>query len=102
MRSRHTTQYGHGGFHGQPVTSLPHSAVSGSSSVTMWQISSPWFVGPSTRRSLGTVGDMAPTQGATATAGPPLLRSRLVQSAALRARSSVGERSLHTREVAGS
>jgi hypothetical protein len=23
--------------------------------VTMWQISSPWFVGPSTRRSSGTV-----------------------------------------------
>src|SRR5829696_7684846 len=39
-------QYGHGGFHGQPVTSLPHSAVSGSSSGTMWQIFSPSWVGP--------------------------------------------------------
>ena len=35
-----------GGFQGQPVTSLPQRAVSGSSSGTMWQISSPSWVGP--------------------------------------------------------
>ena len=39
--STHTTQNGQGGFHGQPVTSLPQSAVSGSSASTRWQSSSP-------------------------------------------------------------
>jgi copper transport protein len=39
--STQTTQNGHGGFHGQPVTSLPHSAVSGSSASTRWQTFSP-------------------------------------------------------------
>ena len=77
-RSRQTTQYGHGGFHGQPVTSLPHSAVSGSSSVTMWQISSPWFDGPSTRRSSLTVLGMRSREGCHAS---PRRASRgLVQS----------------------
>jgi hypothetical protein len=36
----HASQRGHGGFHGYPATSRPHSAVSGSSSVTRWQSSS--------------------------------------------------------------
>src|SRR5689334_19586899 len=38
--ARQASQCGHGGFHGYPVTSLPHSAVSGSSSVTRWHSSS--------------------------------------------------------------
>src|ERR1700761_6473752 len=38
--ARQASQCGHGGFHGKPVTSLPHSAVSGSSSVTKWHSSS--------------------------------------------------------------
>lgn len=40
MTAMQASQRGHGGFHGYPVTSLPHSAVSGSCSVTMWQSSS--------------------------------------------------------------
>ena len=77
-RSRQTAQYGHGGFHGQPVTSLPQSAVSGSSSVTMWQISSPWLAGPSTRRSSLTVLGMRSRQGATPRHDAPAERRRKV------------------------
>ena len=38
--ARQASQCGHGGFQGYPVTSRPHSAVSGSSSVTKWHNSS--------------------------------------------------------------
>ena len=52
--ARHASQCGHGGFHGYPVTSLPHSAVSGSSVVTRWQSSSkPSLLTPGTLRHAG-------------------------------------------------
>src|SRR4029450_4736143 len=67
--STHTTQNGHGGFHGQPVTSLPHSAVAGGGGSPRGRISSPSWVGP--RGLVRSLGPAPLTGGAYRRAGGP-------------------------------